>query len=281
MASPTKETYSAPLQLDVKSILRRRAPRLPGCVAELLGRLVRQKQLNYLLREAFPYAGYAFSKRILELLDIRLEVCGEEHIPAGRRLLFASNHPLGGLDGIALIALLGERYGDEGIAFPVNDMLMNVRPLEGVFTPINKYGCQGRDRATTLSDTFASDRNVIIFPAGLVSRLGKEGIRDLEWRKTFITRSATTGRTIVPIRFEARNRRRFYRTAYWRKKLGIPVNIEQIMLPGELVNCRHKTFRITFMPAVDPSLLTAEKGSARSAAAAVREMIYDNKKMGT
>lgn len=275
MPEATKESFSTPLQLNVKEILRKRAPKIPSFVASLIARIVRQKDLNTLLRTAFPYAGFAFSEKILEALDIRLEMEGLENIPADGKLVFASNHPLGGLDGIALIALLGKRYGDNGIAFPVNDMLMNVRPLKEVFTPINKYGRQGRERAGSLSDTFRSDAHVIIFPAGLVSRLGKEGIRDLEWRKTFLTQAAATDRTIVPIHFQARNRMRFYRLAQWRKRLRIPINIEQILLPSELVHCRHSTFRITFLPPVSPQELLQRHPTPRGAADALRNTLYN------
>lgn len=267
------ETQSAPLQLDVAGILRKRAPGIPGFVARLLARIVRQDELNRLLRVAFPGAGSDFSRRILRELDIDVQVSGIENIPDNGRLVFASNHPLGGLDGITLIALLGERYGDENIIFPVNDMLMHVRPLQGVFTPINKYGRQGRERASGLQRAFEGGGHVIIFPAGLVSRLGPEGIRDLEWKKTFLAMAATTGRTIVPVRFEARNRMRFYRLARWRKRLRIPVNLEQAFLPAELCAARGRTFRITFLPPVAAAHLDACP-TPRAAARAIRDMVY-------
>lgn len=269
-----RETQSAPLQLDVAGILRKRAPGIPGFVARLLARIVRQDELNRLLRVAFPGAGSDFSRRILRELDIDVQVSGIENIPASGRLVFASNHPLGGLDGITLIALLGERYGDENIIFPVNDMLMHVRPLQGVFTPINKYGRQGRERASGLQRAFEGGGHVIIFPAGLVSRLGPEGIRDLEWKKTFLAMAASTGRTIVPVRFEARNRMRFYRLARWRKRLRIPVNLEQAFLPAELCAARGRTFRITFLPPVDAAAHLDACPAPRAAAQAIRDMVY-------
>ena len=265
-----RETQSAPLQLDVAGILRKRAPGIPGFVARLLARIVRQDELNRLLRVAFPGAGSDFSRRILRELDIDVQVSGIENIPDNGRLVFASNHPLGGLDGITLIALLGERYGDENIIFPVNDMLMHVRPLQGVFTPINKYGRQGRERASGLQRAFEGGGHVIIFPAGLVSRLGPEGIRDLEWKKTFLAMAATTGRTIVPVRFEARNRMRFYRLARWRKRLRIPVNLEQAFLPA----ARGRTFRITFLPPVAAAAHLDACPTPRAAARAIRDMVY-------
>lgn len=269
-----RETQSAPLQLDVAGILRKRAPGIPGFVARLLARIVRQDELNRLLRVAFPGAGSDFSRRILRELDIDVQVSGIENIPDNGRLVFASNHPLGGLDGITLIALLGERYGDENIIFPVNDMLMHVRPLQGVFTPINKYGRQGRESASGLQRAFEGGGHVIIFPAGLVSRLGPEGIRDLEWKKTFLAMAATTGRTIVPVRFEARNRMRFYRLARWRKRLRIPVNLEQAFLPAELCAARGRTFRITFLPPVDAAAHLDACPTPRAAARAIRDMVY-------
>lgn len=273
-----KEKEASPLQLDVAGILRRRAPKIPGLVARLLARIVHQDDLNRFLRVAFPGAGSDFSRRVLQDLDIKVEVHGQENIPASGRLVFASNHPLGGLDGITLIALLGSRYGDENIVFPVNDMLMNVRPLQNVFTPINKYGRQGRERAGGLQRAFDSPGHVIIFPAGLVSRLGPDGIRDLEWKKTFLTMAAATGRTIVPVRFEARNRMRFYRLARWRKRLRIPFNLEQVFLPAELCAARGRTFRITFLPPVDAAAHLAGYPSPRAAAQALRNRVETHNK---
>lgn len=269
-----RESQAEPLQLDVEGILRARARHIPGFVCRLLARIVRQSQLNGLLRAAFPGAGSDFSRRILAELDIHIQVSGIENIPASERLVFASNHPLGGLDGIALIALLGQRYGDENIIFPVNDMLMHVRPLQTVFTPVNKYGRQGRERVGGLQRAFSGNRHVIIFPAGLVSRRSKDGIRDLEWKKSFLTQAAATGRTIVPVRFEGCNRMRFYRFAHWRKRLRIPVNLEQVLLPSELCAGRGRTFRITFLPPIDAAECLCSHPTAFDAAAALREKIY-------
>lgn len=269
-----RESYPSPLRLDVADILKQRAPAIPGFVARLLAAIICQDKLNDLLQYAFPASGADFCKAVLRHLDISLTVNGLDNIPPGTPLVFASNHPLGGLDGIALVAILGSRFGDDNIIFPVNDMLMHVRPLSNVFTPVNKYGRQGRRRADTLRQAFSGERHVIIFPAGLVSRLGKEGIRDLEWRKAFVKQAADAGRPIVPVRFEARNRMRFYRTARLRQKLHIPVNIEQVLLPSELIACRHQSFTITFLPAVDANEAIALHGSPRDAAKTIRESIY-------
>lgn len=239
------------LQLDLRAIVRARlSPRarrlLPGFLFSPLERLVCQRQLNAVLRDAWPAEGCAFARRALELLGVSLRTEGLESLPEGR-YLFASNHPLGGLDGLALIAAIGSRFGDDNVRFPVNDLLMNVRPMEGVFVPVNKYSLQGRAEALGLGAVFASGNQVAIFPAGLVSRLGDDGrVADLEWKKTFAAKALESGRGVVPVRIEALNRRRFYRLARLRKKLGLKVNLEQALLPSELCHSQGMEILIRF-----------------------------------
>ena len=203
--------------------------------------------MNATLDATYPAEGTAFAEAVYKYFDLTLDVRGMENIPDSGRFIFASNHPLGGLDGIGLIKALGSRYGDDGIRFLVNDMLMNVEPLRPVFLPINKYGSQGRKAAKAIADAYASDMQMLIFPAGLVSRLHPDGeIRDLAWQKSFIQKAVEYERDIIPVRFEGLNRNRFYRTAWWRKRLGVTNNIEQAMLPAELCAARGNSYRVIF-----------------------------------
>lgn len=266
------------IQLDIVGIIKQRLGRrskwLPAFALRPLERIIRQRELNAMLRAAYPEEGSGFSRRILEHLEIRVEVEGLDCVPGGEPLVFASNHPLGGLDGIALVSVLGERYGDDRVRVVVNDMLMHVAPLAGVFLPVNKYGAQGRRAAALLNESLAAGRHVVMFPAGLVSRLGDDGrVADLEWQKAFVQKALDYGRRIVPVRFEAANRPRFYRLARLRKRLGIRVNLEQATLPAELCATRGKTFRITFLPAVDPSGLRDAGESTRDIAARIRRLV--------
>lgn len=238
--------------IDLKKILRSRLPRkvsrfVPDFAISWIERLICQDRLNELLHKAYPKEGSQFSDDLLRNLDISLEVEGFDRVPDGR-WVFASNHPLGGLDGIALIKVLGEKYGDEHTRFLVNDMLMNVAPLRNVFLPVNKYGSQGRENAAVISRAWDDPEiQMLVFPAGLVSRLHPDGkIHDLEWKPTFVKRAISSGRGIVPVRFEALNTPFFYKFARWRKLLKIKVNIEQVLLPSELCKASGKRFRIVF-----------------------------------
>lgn len=269
------------LQLDIEGILRKRIPSrkqkfIPGFLYGALSRLIHQDELNEMLRIGYPSQGSEFSRKVLEHLDIEVTVEGAENLPAkDRRVVFASNHPLGGLDGIALIAVLGQRYGDENIRFLVNDLLMNVEPLGTVFLPINKYGSQARAAAEAINAEYASDRQIVIFPAGLVSRLHPGGeVHDLKWQKAFVQKAIENDRDIVPVRFVALNRKRFYRLAKWRKKLGIKVNIEQATLPAELCASRGKRFRIIIEQPVSVLELRASGKSFPQLAEDLRAAIY-------
>ena len=269
------------LQLDIEGILRKRIPSrkqkfIPGFLYGALSRLIHQDELNEMLRIGYPSQGSEFSRKVLEHLDIEVTVDRAENLPAkDRRVVFASNHPLGGLDGIALIAVLGQRYGDENIRFLVNDLLMNVETLGTVFLPINKYGSQARAAAEAINAEYASDRQIVIFPAGLVSRLHPGGeVHDLKWQKAFVQKAIENDRDIVPVRFVALNRKRFYRLAKWRKKLGIKVNIEQATLPAELCASRGKRFRIIIGQPVSVSELRASGRSFPQLAEDLRAAIY-------
>ena len=274
------------LQLNLTEIVRTRAGKkgkwIPGFLLHGLERIIRQEGLNELLRVAHPAEGSAFSTKILDHLDIAVELSGE--IPQGSApLMFASNHPLGGLDGIALVRVLGEALGDDNIRVLVNDLLMNVTPLAGVFLPTNKYGAGGaRESSRLLKEAMERKKNIVMFPAGLVSRLNSKRIespdapvvKDLEWKKSFVTKALEFGYHIVPVRFEAMNSMRFYRTAKWRKKLGLKVNIEQALLPGEIFKSRGKTFRISFLPAVDPAQMAAGGMKPAEIAREIYDMVY-------
>ncbi|MDE6010422.1 MAG: 1-acyl-sn-glycerol-3-phosphate acyltransferase [Muribaculaceae bacterium] len=268
-----------PLKIDLGGILNKRLGRrarwVPSFVLHGLERLVRQDELNAILEGAWPEEGSGFSKRVLDMLEITLTVEGLDKLPEGESFVFACNHPLGGLDGIALVGILGERFGDEEIRVLVNDMLMNVEPLRKVFLPVNKYGSQGRDAAKAINEAYAAGKQIVMFPAGLVSRRRTDGsIRDLEWQKSCVVKALATGRRIVPVRFDGLNSRRFYNLAYWRKRLGIKINLEQALLPGEVLRSRNAEYRINFGKPVDPATLRDAGESPAAIAARLRDIVY-------
>ena len=238
---------SEAMRIDVDKVLRERLPKhyryIPRFAVRWLERTICQDQLNAILLKMAGKNSVDAATAALNEMDITVRATGLEHLPEGR-YMFVSNHPLGGLDGLALISLLGNRY-DKNIKFLVNDLLMAVEPLRGVFLPVNKYGSQSRAAATQIEEALKSDAQFITFPAGLCSRMQPDGtIADLPWQKAAVAHAVNYQRDIVPIYFDAHNSRFFYRFAKWRKKLGIKFNIELIFLPKEMIKQCGATLRV-------------------------------------
>ena len=236
------------LRIDVEAVVKGKSAkwgkRIPKFFYNYLKHIIQQDRINRFL-EIHREKGVDFADSLLEYLHIGVQCDGEENIPKTGRFIFASNHPLGGLDGVALISVLGKKYNRD-FKILVNDLLMAMTPLTENFLPINSYGKQDKDNADALAQAYDGDGQMAVFPAGLVSRRQGREIKDLEWNKAFITKSVRYRRDVIPVWFEGYNSRFFYQFAQWRKRLGLKFNIELIYLPDEMFKSEHKTFTIHF-----------------------------------
>ena len=236
--------------IDVKEVLRRKAPKtakkIPNFLVNYLIKTIHQDEINDFISRHEAIDGVEFMQAFVNDFNLTLAAYGTNHIPVdGKKYIFASNHPLGGLDGMCLGALLGNYYGSK-VSVLVNDLLLLIPNLRSVFIPINKHGAQGKQAALKIEEAFASDTQIITFPAGLCSRKQKGKISDLEWKKSFIQKAIEHKRDIVPIFFEGRNSNFFYRFANFRKRLGIKMNYEMLYLPDEMFKQKNGLFRIYF-----------------------------------
>jgi len=235
--------------LDLDKVLKIKAPKLynkiPKFFISYLKRKIHQDELNEILTIYADKEGVDFMVAVVGYFGLKLNVKGLENISKDGRYIFASNHPLGGLDGICLSAVIGEKF-DKKIKYPVNDLLLNIRNLRPIFVPINKFGTQSKNAASEINTAFASENQIITFPAGLCSRKINGKISDLEWKKMFILKAIENKRDVIPVYFEAANSKFFYRFANIRKKLGIKFNIELVFLPDEMFKSKGETFTITF-----------------------------------
>ena len=137
------------------------------------------------------------------------------------------------------------RHYDGKVKYLVNDLLMNIHGLTPFFVPINKTGSQSRDFPQKVETAFASDAQLIMFPAGLCSRKHGGVIRDLEWKKSFVQKSVQYRRDIIPIYFDGQNSNAFYRIANVCDMFRNRINIAMLYLADEMMKNRGKTFTIT------------------------------------
>lgn len=230
--------------IDLKKVFESKNPRLakwiPGLVYTLLKRIICMEQINDFIRQYGDRQGIDFANAVIEYLNLSFQIEGIENLPSpDRRSVFVSNHPLGGPDGIALISFLGKYYPN--LKFPVNDILLNLRNLNNIFLPVNKHGGMSREAVTAIAAAYASDCQMIMFPAGLCSRKSKGVVCDLTWQKNFIIESVKHQRDIVPIHISGQNSNFFYRLANLRKKTGLKANIEMLWLPQEAFRKKNET----------------------------------------
>jgi putative hemolysin len=249
------------LQFDIRAILKSKAPNahVPNFVIRYLERIVHVKQMNAFLRVHTTERDYDFIRLVLnEELGCTASIDGIENIPTDDKpVIFVSNHPLGGLDGMIIAQMIHENrksIGERPLKVIVNELLMYMEPINGLWAPVNKVGRLTREQAAAQQQMWESGVDVLTFPAGACSRLqridGHWQVRDLEWKKNFIQRAREYKRDIVPIRFEGRNSRFFYILALIRKWLHIKLNIEMLYLVDEMYGAHGKHFKVHVLPPI-------------------------------
>jgi len=236
--------------IDIEKVLQSKmgskARYVPRFLVNGLKRLIHEDEVNRFLWESRDKQGTEWLEECVKYLDMHVTVEGKENLPDkndGKLYTFVSNHPLGGQDGVCLGAIIGRHY-DGNFRYLVNDLLMFLPGLKPVSIGINKTGRQGRDFPRMVESGFRSDNHMLMFPAGLNSRLINGIVHDLPWKKTFVTKSVEYRRDVVPIYFSGRNSNRFYLVAKLCKLFRLKVNLAMLLLVDEMYKNVHKNFRV-------------------------------------
>ena len=231
----------------LKSKMGTKSRYVPRPLVTWLKHITHQDQVNEFLWNNKDLVGTDWLVACVKYLDMSLEIRGQENLPDkndGKLYTFVSNHPLGGIDGVAIGSIIGRHY-DNKFKYLVNDLLMNLPGLAPLCIGINKTGSQSRNFPAMVETGFSSNDHMVMFPAGLCSRKIDGVIQDIPWKKTFITKSVEHKRDIVPIHFSGHNSMFFYRLANICKMLGIKFNIAMLFLVDEMYKNRHQSFQIT------------------------------------
>lgn len=236
------------LTIDVEQVIASKSRKLakytPEFIINSVKRIIHQDEINHILENNRNKTGVDFASASLKDMNVAYNVIytNKDSIQKAGRYIFVSNHPLGGLDGLILISLLGKELGE--VKFVVNDLLMNIKPLETIFVPVNKHGHMSKEYGGLINNAYASECHILYFPAGLCSRMINGKITDPPWQKNFLRQALKYNRDIVPVYFGGRNSTFFYRLAQLRKRLGIKFNIEMILLPREMFRRKNSIFDV-------------------------------------
>lgn len=247
--------------IDVEKVLKEKAYKLykwlPRFAINWLKKKLHEDDINAAMLDLKNEEGLAFNAKALDRLGAKVESKHTELVPKTGSIIIAANHPLGGLDGMALIRSVGEIRPD--VRFFVNDILKNLKNYGEIFVAVNKVGASSTKSLRTMEEVFMTECAVLFFPAGLVSRKQNGLVRDLTWKKSFVTQAIDHKRMIQPVFIEGENSKFFYNFANFRKKIGIKANIEMLFLPDEMFKARKETIRIHYSKPFDSAILTDRK----------------------
>lgn len=262
--------------IEVREVIRKKSPKLikwiPSFLLRYLERTIHEDDINDIMTRFSDLKGLDFVDALIKDLGVNVELKGAANIPIDESVIFASNHPLGGLDGIAFMHAIGQYRKD--VKFLVNDILMNVGNLQPLFIPVNKLGGQGKSGIAAIEEAYASDSALLVFPAGLVSRKQGDGrIEDLEWKKSFINKAKKYKKDIVPVYIEGKNSNFFYNFARLRQKIGLKANLEMLYLPDEMFSQRNQTVTIVIGKKISYTHFDQSKGEKKWAEE-VKRLVY-------
>ncbi len=208
-------------------------------VYNLIRKLLHISSVNNFLEKNQNLSGTEFISEALEFLDFtfRFSQKDMERIPGEGRLIVIANHPLGGLDGLLLLALITRVRKDVRIV--VNDVLLSIDNLNEYFLPVDLVNKKSQmESIRNISQALLREEAVIIFPAGEVSRLSLNGIRDSKWTNSTLYFAQKFNAPVLPVHIQARNSMLFYFASLVYKK------VSTFLLPREIFNKRGKSANI-------------------------------------
>ncbi|WP_213996695.1 lysophospholipid acyltransferase family protein [Arsukibacterium sp.] len=194
--------------------------------------------LSYLLHEQefaafsqqYPHLqGLDFVEQVLDYFNFSYSARDTEiaRIPSSGKVVIIANHPIGSLDGLALIKLISDIRPDVKII--ANQLLMSVTALHSLLLPVNNMeGGTERGRLSEIRKHLQQDGALVLFPAGEVSRLKPNGVRDGKWHNGFLRFASSAKAPILPIYIDGRNSALFYGASMLYKPLATMLLVQEM-----------------------------------------------------
>ena len=274
MAESSDNIKITPQFISLERILASKNPKLlkiiPKFVLTWFKKFICLDRINEIIYKYRDYNGVDFARVLLDELNIQRVIINKDNVPLSGRPLVVANHPLGSIDGVTLISIMGQKRSD--VLFPVNDILCQLPGLKSVFVPINKYG-RNAENHNALNEAFAGDAAMCFFPAGTESKIIKGKFQDFAWKKSFVKKAQQFHRDVVPVYIEGMNSKAFYRFSKIRRFFGIKFDLEMIMLPREMFKQAGKTITLIFGKNIPYAALDASRSTLQWADE-IRSYVY-------
>ena len=244
---------------------------LPRFAISLMKRFIQQDEMNATIHRSSHLMGVPFINNILGEWNMIIDVKGIDNVPSSGRFVLVANHPVGAIDALTFFNVVYRFYPD--IVSPSNELLSLIPNLRPLILGLNVFGKNTKKTVLKLQKLFESDSQILIFPAGEVSRRKKGIISDTVWQKSFITKSIEHKRDIIPFHISGRNSNLFYSVANLRSFLGIKMYVESMLLPHEMMKQRNSRVTITVGKVIPYQTFTSEF-SPYEWAQKIRSIVY-------
>lgn len=234
-----------------------------------LRRLVHEDEINTFLTKNQGATGFEFVDKVLEYFNFSYSLSHADrmNIPSSGRVVIVANHPLGALDGLALLKLIGEIRRDVRIV--ANDVLSNFEELNSLFLPVDNLGKGTRKNdIERIISSLQNEEAVIVFPAGEVSRAGMTGIKDGKWNSGFLRFARKANAPVLPVYLGGKNSPLFYGMSYINKSLSA------LLLAREMFNKQSAIIPIRIGQAIPYSHIDAVPVSTAEKTKLLRKNLY-------
>ena len=264
-------------QIDLKKIIEtkqknvfKNVPQpIVSLIVRVLQRLMHVREINEILARGKGKKGFEFIEEVFEYLDFSFLLSGKDRrkIPAEGRLVIVSNHPLGALDGLALLRAIGDVRPDVKIV--VNDVLTKIENLNDLFLPYDIFTPKAQKQSIKdIERALLEERAVIFFPSAEVSRFGPQGIVDGKWHKGAVHFARKMESPVLPIYVKGRNSIMFYAISLLHKAFSI------FMLPREIFLKRSRNITIRVGDPISANSVKKNIVNTKAMASLLKDHVY-------
>jgi putative hemolysin len=238
-------------------------------VTAFLRTLFHESEVQQFEQRYSHLSGMDFVEQVLDYFYFTYSVSERDlqRIPTYGKIVIVANHPIGTLDGLALLKMVHKIRPDVKVV--ANQMLGTVKALAPLLLTVdNINGKTARNNLKSIIDYVKNDSAVIIFPAGEVSRFGAKGIKDGEWSKGFLSIANSAKAPVLPIHINGRNSLLFYTLSIVAKPLST------FWLVHEMFKQENKSIIFTVGEKIEHENYRQHQVKLRDTAALFRRHIY-------
>lgn len=232
--------------IDIQKEIEKKFPKikekenvLKKSLLKIAKKIVHEDSINQFLSQNSHLKGFDFVDAVLDYFDFDYTVSSNDlqNIPSTGKVIIIANHPLGGLDALCLLKLVGQIRKDVKIL--ANDFLVGFEALHSLMIPLDNFkDRQSKESIKKIYEALKNEEAIIIFPAGEVSRATQKGIKDPAWNKGFLNFAKNSNSAILPIFLDAKNSKTFYTISLINKTFST------LLLSNEMFNKKSKNINI-------------------------------------